>query len=334
MKVEFNESTKDNPLNYFEDFFSIHGQKKAKISFLSWVLPRIDQFYYETDDRLIDYSELDYDLENKVFNEYSAGTDIETGEYYEGIEEHKYIVYLKKKLVNPQGEVFRGLLKQRIDGCDSSEEEHFVKKKMLGKIDSMSNFLDQNKDVPHGDKLKVYVEKLRRHIESIKLTNPTISKTMDKENNTSRNKAKKQYKVSRLSELSSRVPMESLMNFLKTNKFIRCSTGEVAKLNYYFGIGKSQKKPESKILWIKDPELLKRLIKKAFNKGPKYELASRVFEVKGVTEQQISRWGSRHVNKTKDSKSKKMLEKFIKEKSTEQEKYSDQIDIDKDALMD
>lgn len=332
--VEFNESTKDNPLNYFEDFFSINGQKKAKISFLSWVLPRIDQFYYETDDQEIDYSTLEYDLEKDTFKEYSAGIDHATGEYFENIEEHKYMDYLKHKLVNPQGKVFRDLLKRRIDGCDGSEEEHFVKIKMLGKIDNISSFLDQNNDVPHGDRLKVYVEKLRKHIESVKLTNPPTSKEIDKENSKTRNKAKKQYQVSRLSELSSHVPMESLMNFLKTNKFIRCTQGEVAKLNYYFGIGSSQKKPDSKILWIEDPELLKVLIKKAFNKGPKYQLASKVFNVEGVTEQQIALWGSRHVNKTKDTASKKKLERFIKEKSTVQEKNLDQIESQQDTLMD
>lgn len=315
MNVKFNEASQENPLNYFEEFFSDHGQRKAKIAFLSYILPRIERLYHDYGE-VIDYGSLDYDLEKEVFEEYFSGMDSVTGAHFQDIREHKYIDYLQNKLVKPELKNFKTLLNKRIDGCDKPEHEHYVLRKMLGKINNMSIFLNQNPEVPFGGSLKKLVSNLQKHVESIKAAIPSDEIASNRtlthnESHIAKQVTGEEKKQNRLSDLSSYIPMEDLMNFLKTNNFISHTVGEVATLNYYFGIGNAKKKPSTKIVWLKDPELLKILLKKGFNQGPKYNIAATVFEVNGISEDEILGWTNRNTKKIKDMPSKEKLMKFI-----------------------
>lgn len=332
MKVKFNEATRDNPLNYFEDFFSVHGQRKAKIAFLSDILPRIEQLYYEYGDD-IDYGSLEYDLEKVVFEEYFSGIDSETGEHVEDIQEHKYLDYLKNVLVNPESAKFHSLLRQRIDGCDGLEQEIYVLNKMLNKLDKMAIFLDQHEDVPFRDRLKIFVRNVRKKIEDLM---PNDSSGNDKIQSEKKKESKGlgvQRETDRLSDLQPYIPLEALMEFLKKEEFIKCSKPEIAKFNYYFGIGKGTNRPPSKIKWLKDPELLKLLIKRGFNGGPKFKTFARIFEVDGLSEEDIINWTNRNVNKIVDKALRLKLEKFLEKHSTETKKNIKQNKTSEDVLL-
>jgi hypothetical protein len=330
MEVKFKESNRDNPLNYFEDFFTPSGQFRARIHFLSETLPQVMDVYDPEDGTEMDYGKFSCNLETDVFTNDFGGQDHETGEWISHIIEFRYIDHLRDVLVNPESHKFMELLNQRIDGCNGPEEETYVLNKMLKKISVMETFLEQNNEVPFRDRLRVFVTNLRRRIENLMpdYTSETTRINSEKKKESIGSRITKV--TDRLSDLQSHIPLETLMNFLKKEGFIKCSKPEIAKFNYYFGIGKGVNRPSSKIKWLKHPELLKLLIKKGFNGAPKFRTMAKIFEVDGVSEEEIINWANRHVNKKPDKVLRIKLEKFLDKHLTEAKKNTKQ---NKDSLI-
>jgi hypothetical protein len=157
MESRFKESTKDNPLYFFEDFFSALGQKKMKVEFLSDVLPRIDQ-YCDPSEYVIDFANLDYDLEKEEFKEHIGGWNYETNEDEYQIIIHTYIKHIGVRLKS-QAHLSNELLKQRLDSCDLAESEIHVLAKMEEKTIKMNAFLDSSEKIPFKERLKLFLER-------------------------------------------------------------------------------------------------------------------------------------------------------------------------------
>jgi hypothetical protein len=333
MKVEFKQSNRDNPLNYFEDFFTPSGQYRARIHFLSETLPNVIDVYDPEDGTEMDYGKYECNLETEVFSHEYGGPDHETGEWISHIVEFRYFDHLRDVLVNPESRKFSELLLQRIDGCDSPEQETYVLNKMLKKVEKMALFLDQHDDTPFRDRLKVFVNNLRRKIKDLMPENSSGTDDIHSAKKKEFNRSLVSKESDRLSDLQSYIPLDALMGFLKKEGFIKCGKGEVAKFNYYFGIGKGVKRPSSKIKWLKDPEFLKLLIKEGFNGGPKFRTMAKIFEVDGLSEEDIIVWTSRNVKKKIDKGLKQKLEKFLEMNSTETKKNRKQNKTTESVLM-
>jgi hypothetical protein len=182
MKIKFNESTKDNPLLFFEDFFSVNGQLKMKKEFLSKVLPYVDP-NFDTDDETIDYDTFNYNLENHVFTEYIDLWDYETETKKIASIDHTFYDHIKTRL-EKEASISFILIKQRIDGCDTIDSEKYVVNKMKLKSNKMLDFLEKNKQIPFQKKLNSFIQEKITNVIIYATKSDSLSIKPEKTNNT------------------------------------------------------------------------------------------------------------------------------------------------------